>query len=149
MLKYNAKITVKGLLSDSTGVSDKLELITQGKVYHKDGKIYIQYKESEVTGLEGTSTTIKLMEDKVVLTRSGSMNSQMIFESGKRNVSYYDTPYGGFTIGVSTTSAHIHDEENKLNVQIEYEMDMNGKILGFNHLNVEAVKCNDLNQVNN
>ena len=35
------------------------------------------------------------------MLRQGSVNSQMIFEVGRKHLSLYDTPYGAMEIGVS------------------------------------------------
>ena len=38
----------------------------------------------------------------MVLTRTGSVNSQMVFQKGVRHSSLYETPYGALTVDVST-----------------------------------------------
>ena len=39
---------------------DKIELYTEGKFYKKGDHYYISYAESELTGMEGTTTTLKV-----------------------------------------------------------------------------------------
>ena len=39
---------------------EEINLVTQARLYRRNGKYYIAYDESELTGLEGTRTTLKL-----------------------------------------------------------------------------------------
>ena len=44
--------------------------------------------------MEGTTTTFELRGPRVLLTRSGKVNSQMVFEEGRQHTSLYETPMG-------------------------------------------------------
>lgn len=60
------------------------------------------YKESELTGLEGTTTTFKIQPNHITLIRYGDVTSTLIFEPGKRHISTYITEEGVIMIGVYT-----------------------------------------------
>ena len=67
------------------------------RVVHLDergGKYYIAYEESELTGLEGTKTTVKLDGKTVALIRTGTFPSHMLFAEDERHVGLYQTPIG-------------------------------------------------------
>ena len=70
-MEENYLITIKGTM-EQDGKRDSVELMTRGSLVHKDGAYYIVYKESEATGYEGCTTTVKLAEDahKVSMLRS-------------------------------------------------------------------------------
>ena len=51
---------------------EKIDLVTAATLYQRGGKYYIAYEESELTGLEGTRTTVKLDGKSVALIRTGS-----------------------------------------------------------------------------
>ena len=54
-----ALISVTGNQNLSNKNDDyKMELVTQGKYFKKGETYYVTYKESEVTGMEGTTTTL-------------------------------------------------------------------------------------------
>src|SRR4051812_30116461 len=101
-MNKNVIISVKGTQTIVNQDTNVLELVTEGKYYKKGDAYFITYKESEVTGMVGTTTTLKIMDKTITLMRFGSINSQFIFEQGQKHVSYYDTSYGAFTIGVFT-----------------------------------------------
>lgn len=46
--------------------------MTAATLYERGGKYYIAYEESELTGLEGTRTTVKLDGKSVSLIRTGT-----------------------------------------------------------------------------
>ena len=49
----------------------------------------------------------------------------MIFEKNKKNQTYYRTPYGQMLIGVNTKNMEVSVNEDKINVRVDYELDVN------------------------
>jgi len=134
-----------GLESDA---SDVMELVTEGKYYKKDNIYYITYNESEVTGMKGTTTTVKVSDGVVTLMREGTVNSQLVFQKGRKHVSYYDTIYGAFTIGVYANDVNVNMNDNGGEISIGYHIEIDDK-LGYNdfYMSVKEVgtlddKCN-------
>lgn len=95
-------ITIKGTM-EQDGKSDTVELMTRGSLVHKDGAYYIIYKETEATGYEGCTTTVKVAEDarKVSMLRFGKVPSQLIIEKGTRHLCHYETGYGAISLSVA------------------------------------------------
>ena len=58
-MEENYLITIKGTM-EQRGDTDTVELMTRGSLVHKDGAYYIVYKETETTGYEGCTTTVKV-----------------------------------------------------------------------------------------
>ena len=83
---------------------DSMELMTEGTLTAAgEGRLVLSYQESELTGLEGTTTTFEIRGPQVILTRSGSVNSQMVFEEGRQHTSLYETPFGELSIDIQTS----------------------------------------------
>ena len=80
-----------------------IELVTEGTMEFCSGGWDISYEESALTGLEGVRTTFRVEPGKVILTRSGSLNSQMIFEEGVAYDSLYQMPFGALMLTVKAT----------------------------------------------
>ncbi|MCX7748636.1 MAG: DUF1934 domain-containing protein [Clostridia bacterium] len=131
-MNKNVIISVKGTQTADSKEVNKLELVTEGKYYKKGEAYYVTYKESEVTGMEGTTTTLKLLNGIVTLTRFGSVNTQFIFESGKKHVSYYDTTYGAFTVGILANEVNIDINERGGEVRVDYELEVDNNKTGEN-----------------
>lgn len=64
-----------------------------GKGYLKDGAIYLIYEEV-LEGIEGTTTTIKLIDDRVEIIRGGALRFKQVFAEGEHKKGMYRTPYG-------------------------------------------------------
>ena len=83
---------------------DQMEFVTDGKLYVRNNSIYIIYDETEVSGMEGCKTTIKMNDKSVRMRRTGKVgfNTELYFETGKRFNSIYETPYGPMGVEVLT-----------------------------------------------
>ncbi|WP_072524217.1 DUF1934 domain-containing protein [Clostridium sp. Marseille-P3244] len=105
---------------------DAIEVVTPANYYCRNGKHYIIYDEV----LEGMAGTIKNKikitgEDSVEIMKSGLSSSHMIFEKNKKNLTYYRTPYGQMLVGINTRKMEISVEEDKIDVLVDYELDVN------------------------
>lgn len=124
----NVIINVKGNQSAENGTSNTLELITEGKYYKKNDAYYITYDESEVTGMEGTTTTVKVEDGIVTFMREGAVNSQFVFQKGHKHISYYDTSYGAFTIGVFANDVNVSMNDCGGEISVDYHIEVNNRI---------------------
>lgn len=90
---------------------EPVEMITAGDYYKKNGKHYILYDEV-MEGFDGnTKNIIKLTEDSLDITKKGISNVHMVFEKNKKNVSYYNTPFGSLLIGIDAKSVDIAETD--------------------------------------
>ena len=114
-----------------------VSLSTRGRFYHKNGNYYIVYKETEVTGYEGSTTTVKVEgEQKVSMLRHGEYASTMVVEKGKRHSSQYETGEGSLMLGVSAIAI-----KNKLTprggeISFSYDLDINSVDVSTNHIKI-------------
>lgn len=95
-------ITIKGTMEQG-GHQETVELMTHGGFVKRDGNFFIMYRETEATGYEGCTTTVKVAEDarKVSMLRFGKVPSQLIVEKGTRHLCHYETGYGAVSLGVA------------------------------------------------
>ena len=104
---------------------EPVEMITAGDYYKKNGKHYILYDEV-MEGFDGnTKNIIKLTEDSLDFTKKGISNVHMVFEKNKKNVSYYNTPFGSLLIGIDAKSVDIAETESHIDVKIKYNLEVN------------------------
>ena len=117
-------ITIKGTM-EQRGDTDTVELMTRGSLVHKDGAYYIVYKETEATGYEGCTTTVKVADDarKVSMLRYGKQSSQLIIEKGTRHLCHYETGYGAISLGVSADVIEHALDENGGKLKFSYTLD--------------------------
>lgn len=103
-----------------------IEMVMPASYYLRGGKHYILYDEV-VEGMQGTiKNRIKISgEDCVEIMKSGLSNSHMVFEKNKKNHSYYRTPYGQLLVSVNTRNMKVCVKDDKIDVQVDYELDVN------------------------
>lgn len=104
-----------------------IEVVTPGEFFEKDGFYYAIYDETEISGMDGTRTTLKIKDDKVVIMRDGTTSANMEFQRGRSNISLYNTPYGVLEIKLKTYEMDVNISETGGDVQIEYDMEMQGQ----------------------
>ncbi len=140
-MKKDVLITLVGT-QENDGDKDKIELVTEGSMYKKGDAYYIKYKESELTGMDGTTTTVKLQGKKVTILRFGTNNTQLIFEKGMHHVCCYDTPYGGISVGVWAQDVKVEFDDNGGEIFADYSIDVDNNSVGKNNFHMK-VRCND------
>ena len=118
-------VRIKGLQVMAQEEEDEVEIITSGKYLKKGDRHYISYEEV-VEGMEGTiRNMIKLDPERLEVTKKGITNVHMMFEKDKKNLSYYDTPYGNLLVGIMATSIDVKDSEEDLDIVVNYVLDIN------------------------
>ena len=133
-MKKDVIITIKGLQTYDESGNDSIELVTSGRYYEKNGTYYVSYKESELTGLGETTTTLKIEKSKVTVIRFGELETHMVFEAGQKHISYYDMGFGSLTVGVSTRSIDKQFTDVGGRLRIDYAMEINNAVAGENAL---------------
>lgn len=136
-MKDNAKIKIITLSEPVDGSEkDRFELETLGSFYEKNGKFYIIYEETELTGFKDTTTTVKISKDAVLLTRKGGVDTRMEFELNKKRLCNYNTPYGAIPVAteLSELSSSLSDKGGA--VKIKYSLDFNNEKFAVNTLDI-------------
>ena len=115
---------------------DSLEFSTDGQYLFEDNVGCLSYQESEVTGLEGTRTSVTILPDQVVVDRDGMVKSRMIFKEGLKSSFLYSTPFGQATMGVDTRRIRQSVNENGGEVEIDYVVDMEHAVVARNKFSI-------------
>ena len=111
---------------------DSTELTTDGVMELTEDGMILSYEETELTGMAGTTTTFTVAGPRVVLTRSGSVNSQMVFEEGKQHTSLYETPFGELSIDIQTSRLLHNLTERGGLMEIKYSIAVAHSVTGRN-----------------
>ena len=72
-----------------------------------DGRITIRYEESELSGMEGTTTELIFMKDEpslVTLRRTGTVRCALVMEEHRQHSGVYETPVMPLDLTVTTHS---------------------------------------------
>lgn len=96
-------LSIRGRQAYMDQEPEVIELVTEGTMEYVDGCWNIRYEESDLTGLAGVTTTFRIESNKVTLTRTGKLNSQMVFQEGIPHTSLYQMEFGALMITVCAT----------------------------------------------
>ena len=93
-------LSIKGKQSYEDQEPDEIELITEGTLSMEEGCWVISYEESEMTGLQGVTTTFRIISNVVSLERTGALNSKMVFKEKEFYHSLYQMEFGALMLTV-------------------------------------------------
>ncbi|MBQ3276758.1 MAG: DUF1934 domain-containing protein [Oscillospiraceae bacterium] len=130
-------ISVTGVQQGADG-PDSMELVTAGQYGVSADEIRLTWEESELTGMEGTRTSLTVQPGSVVLSREGKLNTSMEFEEGKKHYFLYETPFGSATMGLDTHRIRSRLGTHGGDMEIEYVVDMNQNVVGRNRFYIQV-----------
>ena len=111
---------------------DATELMTEGTMEVTEDGMVLSYEESELTGMEATTTTFEVKGPRVTLIRSGAVNSQMVFEEGRQHTSLYETPFGELSVDIQTSELKHNLSERGGLMEIRYSIAVEHTVTGRN-----------------
>lgn len=116
-------IHVNGKQVDCYGETDNIEIKTEAKYCKKKNSTYLIYDESEATGMEGSKTKLRIEEDKIVMIRTGSVETKMEFVVGDKSEVIYKCPHGRFDMNIRTDDIKVDYHEDRISkISIRYSM---------------------------
>lgn len=123
-------VSISGLQFDMTqNDPSEVEVISVGQYYFKNKKHFVQYDEIlvESSSIEDsiTKSTVKISDKQVDVLKRGSSNVHMVFEIGKKNMTYYNTPFGTMLMGIYTNQIKTEELDDKIVTKIDYTLEVN------------------------
>lgn len=133
-------VSMKLVSSQSDGNQKESTELLSKAVYEKTLNGYkLTYDESEATGYNGSTTTIELFDGKkVVMSRTGSVISNLVVELGKKHHCVYGTPYGDLMVGVNANYIHSNLDDNGGKLDFKYVIDVNSSYIGDFDISIEV-----------
>ena len=140
-MEKDVVISIKGMQQCVDSDPDTIELVTAGRL-HREGESYtLSYQESELTGLEGTTTVFRIQGQQVTLVREGEVNSLMVFEEGQRHRSMYETPYGALSGGINTRRMKTDLSPSGGDSEIDYAIEVDHAVTGQNLFQIHITQA--------
>lgn len=137
-------LKIVGKQMNAEAEEDMMEFMTEGKLYKKNGAIYLMYQESELSGMEGCTTSLKIKDGTVRMRRFGEnvpIDTVIEFQKGKRFEGFYDTPFGSVELEVLTNEVidNLIYEDGKGTLNIDYHISLRGLTEGRSRLDIEII----------
>ena len=138
-MKRDVMLKVQGKQFYDGPEPEVIELVTEGTLESLDKGWEICYEESEMTGMEGVTTTFRVEPEQITLIRKGKLDSRMEFRLGELHESLYRMEFGALLITVCATRIRYDLSENGGTVDLCYGIDIEGSAGGVveYHLDVQ------------
>ncbi|SDB17956.1 DUF1934 domain-containing protein [Eubacterium oxidoreducens] len=120
-------IRISGLQMRQGDDEEQLEVINSGTYFLKNNKHYILYDEPVEGFGQVNKNRIKIEPGYVEIIKKGPVTVQLVFDETTKHVTFYQTPYGGMEIGIDTKSVNLKQSEEKIEVTIEYDLEINNE----------------------
>lgn len=129
-------LSISGLQLYDEENTPPVKTITSANYYKKHGKHYILYEEVTEGFDKVTKNILKVTDNSLNLQKKGVTNVEMLFERNKSNVSYYNTPYGSFCIGIHTKDMSITETQDDIDIEVSYSLDVNHEHAAECHIKI-------------
>lgn len=122
----NVLITIEGQQWGLEEPAQTIRLTTEGQLYQSGDAWFVAYDESEATGMAGTRTTLSIdAGGAVTLTRSGSLEMNLVFVRNTRHITQMQTPYGEIDVGIYTNIVESDLCAGGGSIHLGYSVDFN------------------------
>ena len=139
-MKKAVVLSIRGSQHYAETDPETIELVTEGTMEFRDGGWDISYEESALTGLEGVTTTFRVEPGKVTLSRSGKLNSPMVFQQGVPHESLYQMDFGALLLIVEATFVYFDIVPDGGVIDLSYKIEIENTAAGTidYHLDIRA-----------
>lgn len=134
-------MTLKSVQRDMEDTSESV--LDTEVLYFTDGSgdRIITYDESETTGMEGSKMQLRISpEDMVSIVRTGTFQTHLVVQKGKKHFCHYETPFGEFAVGVSAKWIRNRLTDEGGSLKFRYTVDANSTLLSDNEIQIDVRK---------
>lgn len=135
-MNNDVTIAIKGMQFGSAEATESIIDVYDGIFFEKNDVKYVMYHESIEGTNQDTKCMIKIGLNEVCVTKRGAVNVEMPFKIGKKQLTNYDTQFGGLTLGFKTKNITCEERPDRLSLDIDYVLEMNYEYLADCHINI-------------
>lgn len=137
-MEKDVLLTITGIQRMQDEPPETTKLVTEGVMRCEDGAIELSYEETVLTGLAGTRTTFRIEGARVILSRTGMLESRMVFVVGQEDHSLYDIGYAALMIAVRAERIRSNIDENGGTLEVAYAISIEEETAGTIEYRVEV-----------
>ncbi len=141
-MMHKVMLTIRGRQKYMDQEPDIIELTTEGTMEFRNGGWDICYEESDLTGLAGVHTIFRVEPEQIILTRTGKLNSQMVFRLGVTHESLYQMEFGALMISVRASHIFFDILPEGGTIDLIYDIDIENTTAGEidYHLDIRTIQ---------
>ena len=139
-MEKNVILSITGRQTYADQEPEVIELVTEGTLEKVGESWRLSYEESALTGLQGVNTEFLITGKTVTLTRTGKLNSQMVFNEGVSHDSLYQMEFGALMLTVCATRVEYSLTELGGVIDLDYNIEVEQSAAGMiaYHLDIKA-----------
>lgn len=123
-MRYDVILSLRGCQTYPDSQPEVIELMTDGVMEELGDCWKIRYEESKLTGLEGVTTEFTIQNDRIILDRTGNLNSRMVFQPGVTHNSLYQMEFGALMLAVTARDLSANLSEEGGTIDLRYSIDI-------------------------
>ena len=131
------KLIINGFQKYETHEDNDLKTTAEGEYYFRNRCHYVLYEEQSEGFTQTTKSMLKLRDGCLEITRKGLVNTTMVFEQGKENVSHYRTPFGEVLLGIKTKRITISESPEQILAEVSYTLSADDKPMADCRINIQ------------
>ena len=137
-MKEDVLIGIKGLHAMRDSTEDDIEVVFPGSCMKLGDTWYVRYSEP-VEGLGGEiRNLIKLRSSYMEVSKRGLTSTNMVFETGKKNLTWYETPLGAVLLGISATNVQVTMQDDVIEARAAYALDVDEQHQADCHISISV-----------
>ena len=109
-------------------------------MFKTDQGFSLHYDETQPESGETSHIIMDMEKGSVTMVRDGSYATSMVFEKGRRFQGNYHTPIGDLEMGIYATKVTYSANEEKGDVSLQYQLDLQGQFVAMHELKVLFVR---------
>ena len=125
-------ISVRGTQEFEDQDEESVELLSVGTLETSGDGYRVSYEETELTGMEGVTTTFDVQQDQITLMRTGAVTSTMVFRPGEKHESLYDMGFGALLMSVEASRVASRLSDTGGEFELNYTIRVEDQIAGIN-----------------
>ena len=137
-------LSVTGQSQQDGQQEERIHLVTTGHLRKTERGFSLHYEETQPESGETSHITLDMEKGSVTMMRDGSYATSMVFEKGRRFQGNYHTPMGDLEMGIFATRVQYSANEEKGDVSLQYQLDLQGQFVAMHELKVLFVRQDTL-----
>ncbi len=121
---------------------EPISMLTAGTLVLDDDTATVTYQEILDESIPPQTVHVTAKDDAVIMQRDGDYATQMVFHRGQRYEGVYQTPFGSMDMAIFCTRLQYDVNEDGGNIDLMYQMDLNGQFAGMHQMHIQLVVKN-------
>ena len=130
-MKIPVMLSIRGKQVYQEQEPEIIELVTEGVLEQNDNGWTLSYEESELTGLQGVTTTFLVEPGCVTLDRKGPLSSKMVFREGVFHESLYRMEFGALLLTVCASRVRYDITPQGGTIDLTYAIETEQTAAGY------------------